>query len=1081
MDSMKKLLLLNVGKTAQLLCVLFMLIGLSPVMAQEQVVTGVVKDKDTSEPIPGVNVLIKGTTKGTVTDVSGAYRLTVNPSDVLVFSSIGYTSQEIPVGTQSNIDISFAPDVKALQEVVVTGYTEQRKRDITGAVAVIDASDMNTIKAPSFAQKLAGRASGVTVSTGGQPGEGTNIRIRGISSFNGSDPLVIIDGVQIQGDKALNGLNPNDIESIQVLKDASASSIYGARANAGVIIVTTKQGKAGKLQVTYDGYYGVQTPVKGYDDFMIQDPKDYARIQMAKNPQMIPFYGGDINNPVIPTYFYPTASNLGPTAVDESTYNYPNNLIMKSNPNGTNWWKEVFSPAPITEHNIGLSGGSQDATFSSSIGYLNQQGTMDYTYFKRLSARLNSRFTPHKRLTIGESLSVARSEQVAQQGGSQNEQNTVTQTILMNSIVPVYDISGVHYAGGKTNGFSNGKNPVAFAKYNENDKNEDVRVLGNLFAEVKIFDFLKFRSSFSLDYRNNFLPQANFPRFEDREVNSGNNYQERYQITNNWVFTNNLEFNKTFAEKHTFKALAGYEAVKNSFRQTNAQVDNLQFMDVPVRYLNLTYSTFNSLASRERIVTLASVFGKLDYEFNDKYLASFTVRRDGTSDFLGDNRYGVFPAASLGWRISSESFMQSATFIDDLKLRAGWGITGNQNIPIAYNAYDQWGGRSIFDAGYDIASNNSTRRGYTRFRYGNPDMKWEQNESKNIGLDATILNGKVGFVFDIYQRDIRNLIFNPPLPGAAGNASQPYKNLAEMTNKGWDLGLSYRGNLTSDLGFNASLNLTHYTNKITKLDGDATQVFPPGIDKRFGEVNVWQVGYPISSFYGYTNDGFFQNQAEIDALDAADGDPSTQYQTGEGVGRYKRKDLNGDGVINGDDQGVIGNPHPKITMGLNLGLTYKAFDFTMFLFADLGSDIYNYNRLFTHFGQFNSNLSKDVLTDTWTESNPNASLPKLDGSDTFASQSSTAYIENGSYVRAQNISLGYTLNNKLMGIQKLRVYIQAQNLFTITKYSGLDPALSNVNIGTTVDGQLQNDGWFKYDLGNYPSSKSFMAGVNVTF
>src|SRR5690606_30106191 len=339
----------------------------------------------------------------------------------------------------------------------------------------------------------------------------------------GSDPLVIIDGVQVQGDKALNGLNPNDIESMQVLKDASSASIYGARANAGVIIITTRQGKPGKIRVNYDGYVGVQNPVGGYNDFLIKDPKDYARIQMAKNPAMVPFYGGDPNNPVIPTYFFPVNEDLSPiTNIDESTYSYPDNLIMRSNQEGTDWWDELFDPAAITEHNIGLSGGTENASYSGSVGYLRQDGTMIHTYFERYSGRLNSRFTQGK-FTFGESLSFARSESVTQQGNNGNEQNTITQTMLMNSIVPVYDIEG-NFAGAKTNGFSNGKNPVAFAVNNKEDIDVDYRILANIFGEYQILEPLKFKTSYSIDYRNFFQPRVNFPRYEDREVNASNNF-----------------------------------------------------------------------------------------------------------------------------------------------------------------------------------------------------------------------------------------------------------------------------------------------------------------------------------------------------------------------------------------------------------------------------------------------------------------------------------------------------------------------------------------------------------------------------
>ena len=1054
--------------------------------AQKQNVSGTVTDEN-GEPAPGVSVVEKGTTNGTATDAQGKFSLSADPNGTLVFSFIGYKTQEIAVGARTVIDISLAQDVTALEEVVVTGYTQQRKRDITGAVTAVNAEQLNAIRAPSIGEKLAGRATGVTISNSGEPGGPTNIRIRGISSFTNSDPLVIIDGVQVQGDKALSGLNPNDIESMQILKDASASSIYGARANAGVVVITTKQGKTGAIKVTYDGYYGIQSTVGKYSDFLIQDPKQYAQLQIAKNPAMKYYYNAQDGSIDIPDYFYPVGSvevvedgvknkYIAPASVDESTYAYPDGIIMKSNKSGTDWWDAVFSPSPITEHYIGISGGSENATFSSSLGYMSQDGTMDYTYFKRFSARLNGRFNYNK-FTFGENISIARSESVVQQGGNQNEQNTMTQILLMNTIVPIYDITGVNFGGGKATGFSNGKNPVAFAYNNRDDIDVDYRVLGNLYGEYKIFDFLKFRTSYSVDFRNNFQPRANFPRFEDREVNSSNNYAEQHQNFFNWTWTNTLELNKTLADVHNIKVLGGIEAVRNQFRQINAQVDNLAFMDVPVRYLNLTYSTFNTLNSRERITALSSIFGKIDYDYNDKYLLSFTVRRDGSSDFIPSERFGVFPAASIGWRISSESFMQGVSVIEDLKLRAGWGITGNQNIPVPYNTYNQIGGRSTFDAAYDITgSNTSARSGYAQYRYGNPLTKWEQNESVNVGFDAALLGGKVGVVFDVYSRNITGLIYNPPFPGSAGNSTPSYRNVASMKNNGWDLGLTYRGNINDDIGFNASLNFTHYKNEITKLDGEATAVFPQGIDKRFGEVNVWKVGFPISSFYGFINDGIFQTQAEVDALG----------QPGAGIGRYRRKDLNGDGVINGDDQTVIGNPHPDLTIGASLGANYKNFDLTVLLFASLGNEIYNYNKVFTHFGQFASNMSKDVLTDSWTETNTGASLPKLDPGDTFSALSSTFYVENGSYLRAQNIAIGYTVPKTVLGMKSLRVYFQTQNLFTITKYSGIDPAISNANIGVAIDRQLsnggfQNDGWYGFDLGNYPAPKTFMVGVNATF
>lgn len=1080
--------------------------------AQERAVSGKVTE-DGGVAIPGVNILVKGTTKGTVTDIDGNYRIDVEEGATLVFSAIGYTTEEIEVGTRGVIDVNMVQDIRALSEVVVTGYTEQRERDITGAVTVIDAASMNEIRAPNIGQKLAGRATGVTTSTSGAPGEGANIRIRGISSISGNnDPLIIIDGVQIQGDKALNGLNPNDIESMQVLKDASAAAIYGSRASAGVIVITTKQGKAGKTRLTYDGYAGVQSPVGGYNDFLIRDPRDYAKIHMITNPNLIPFYGGDPANPQIPKYFFPTSSvnnqifprqDTNPDGdfyIDPSTYSWPGNMIMLSNQQGTDWWDEVFNPALITEHHIGLSGGSDKALFNTSAGYFRQDGTMMHTYFERFSTRVNSRFTVGK-LTIGESLSVARSEQVNQRNGSQNEQNTIMQTMIMPPIVPVYDLGGQTglvdpantgrgYGGARTSGFSNAKNPVAYQELGRNNIDVDYRILANVFGEYAFTDWLKLRTSYSGDYRNVFQPRFFYERYEDNEPNSNNNYNETDQRFFNWTFTNTLEFNKNFADLHNVKVLLGQEAVRNQFRQINGSIDNLAFRDPGVRYLNLAYSTFNNVGSQERISKVASLFTQVNYEFNDRYLASFTIRRDGSSDFRPDQRYGVFPSASLGWRLSSENFMQGVTFLDDLKLRGGWGITGNQFIPRAYNSFDQWGGRTPTDAGYNISGDGGgMARGFARYRYGDPFTRWEETETINVGFDASllVLGGNIGVTFDVYQRDITDLIYDANLFGAAGNAAPAFRNVAAMRNNGWDLGVSYRGNITSDLGFNVNANLSHYKNEIRTLDGEQDFIFPQGGGSRFGNINIWKIGSPLSSFYGFQNDGFFTSVDEINELNAAavaaSDDPSvTEYQTGAGVGRFKRKDINGDGRINDDDQGIIGSPHPDLTIGLNLGLSYKRFDMSMFLFASLGNQTYNYIKVFSHLGQYNSNRHVDVLSNSWSESNPNATLPAIDPNDNLRTQSSDFYVEDGSYLRAQNLTLGYTFPTiSGLGMESLRVYVQGQNFLTFTKYSGIDPAVSNVNIGQNIDGRNQNDGWSGYDFGNYPAAKSFMIGVNATF
>lgn len=1047
----------------------------SVALAQERTVTGKVTDENGSG-MPGVNVILKGTGTGTATDVNGQYTIAVPANSILIFTFVGYTTQEVTLGDRTSVDVSMVPDVQSLSEVVVTGYAEQRRRDITGAVSVVDAEQLKTVKAANIGQQLAGRAPGVTVSTSGGPGEGANIRIRGVNSITGnSDPLIIIDGVQIQGDKNLSGLNPNDIESMQVLKDAASASIYGSRANNGVIIITTRQGKAGKVAVTYSGYYGMQNAVGGYNDFLIKDPLVYAQqYHTIKNPGTASFYGGVGSAASIPTLFYHPDGNT-----DESTYNYPVDprtaptLFMRSNAEGTDWWDAVFRSAPITNHNLGLSGGSENGTFAASVDYFKQDGTMRHTYFERFSARINSQFRAG-RFTFGETFSFARSQNVGQPGGNQTEQNVMTQILKMNSIVPVYDISGVNFASAKPVGFSNGSNPLGMLYRNRHDVGTNYRILGGLNGEFKVTDFLRVKTNFNIDFGQNATQDFAFPTYENREVNATNFFSENQRTDFNWVWTNTIHFNKVFGDVHDVGAFVGYEALKNQARQIGGRLDAYPFTNTDIRYLNQALApTVNNLNSRAPVLnTIASMFAQLNYSYNDKYLISATIRRDGSSNFAANRRFGVFPAVSLGWRLSEESFMQNVTWLEDLKLRGGYGVTGNQIIP-PFNAYDRWGARSTYDAGYDIVGNNtSNSAGYALTDYGNPVTGWEENRMTNIGFDASLLGGKLNLVFDAYKKDIVDLLYRGDYPGLAGAASAPARNTANMTNNGWDASVDYRGRINTDLDFNVGLNFSHYKNEIVLLEGDTEILFPAGPDKRFGEINAWMIGHPIGAFYGYQHDGIFQTPAEVAELD----------QPGAAVGRFRWKDLSGpdgvpDGVINDFDKGEIGSPHPKLTLGLNLGLNYKAFDFNIFLFGSFGNEIYNYNKLFTHFGFFNSNVSEDVLTDSWTPEN-GGSLPAIDPDDSFSLTSSSFYVEDGTFLRAQNVTLGYTIPSNRV-FQKLRVYVQAQNLFTITNYSGIDPALSNVNIGGAETGR--ENSWLGFDFGNYPSSRTFMLGVNASF
>ena len=1076
----KRHLLQNIKRSGPgLLIFLFALLSVSGTVAQSMTIKGVVTD-ETGAGLPGVNILVLGTANGTITDVDGRYELAAEKGATIQYSFTGYSTRSVVVGNSSSIDVAMDPNAEILSEIVVTGYSSQRKRDITGAVAVVSSEDLNKVSATSFTQKLEGRASGVSISSSGEPGEGTTVRIRGISSFQNNDPLYIIDGVPVQ-DAYSTGFNPNDIESIQVLKDASAASIYGARANNGVIIVTTKKGKSGKTRVTYDAYAGIQTPISNMD-YMIKDPLDYSAYVWAKHENAGAVV--DAANPYgigkgkLPVYSYPA----GVSNVDESAYAYPDNIIMKANPNGTNWFDEVFRPAAVTEHNIGIAGGNDHGKYYFSTSYLDQNGTMITNYFKRISLRANTEFKAG-RFIFGENVALTRSNSVGQDrvgGGNQDEQGVMTWVTLMNPLTPVFDIQG-NYAGDKAQGMSNGSNPVSRLNAGKENQGTFYRVLGNAFAELEIFDGLKARTSFGTDFYSNYTGGFSYPTWENREFSSSNGWSENWSNGLTWTWTNTLTLNKTFGGAHNLQLLVGYEAIKGKYRSIGGGLNGYFSTNINGWYLNtgLADPGSRNVFSNGSNYGLASAFAKLDYAYQDKYLVSATIRRDGSSNF-GDEKYGTFPAFSLGWRVSKEPFLEGNSWLSDLKLRFGWGITGNQSVP-GGNAYDRFGGGtgSTF---YDInGAQTSLATGYALTNRGNSATKWEENISTNAGLDLSLYEGKVNFVADIYKRKVDGLLFPAALPGTAGTAAPAYVNIAKMENKGIDLGLDYRNKISGDFGYDVGITFSSYRNEVIDIDGSSTSFFPSGFDSRIGLVNINQIGYSISSFYGYTADGIFRSQAEVD---------NHATQDGADVGRIRFKDIDGfddngeltgkpDGKIDDADKGVIGNPHPDFTAGLNIGLNYKHFDVSIFFFSSVGGQIFNYNKVFDIFGLFNSNVRQEVLTNSFSPANPNGTLPMLDIDDTYSQQPSSFYVEDASYLRLKTLQIGYTLPSGVLGkvFSNLRIYVQAQNLFTITGYSGIDPAPSNFSPQNGLNGDL----WTGYDFGNYPANKIFMLGVNAGF
>lgn len=1032
-------------------------------------ISGTVTDAENGEPLIGASVLIAGTATGTVTDIDGNFSIAANAGDVLEISYTGYSTQNVTVGSETNLSISLAQGV-ALDQVVVTGYSSQRERDITGAVAVVKADELNEVTATSFTQKLEGKVTGVSIQTSGAPGAGTQVRIRGISSFQNNDPLYIIDGVPTT-DNFNTGINPNDIESIQVLKDASASSIYGARANNGVVIITTKRGKKGKTVISYNATVGSQTPVGKYD--LITDPAQYSEVvwrsfensSQGAIPAEVPYAAG---RGVIPEYIYAGdfSGFPGNNAVNEANYSFPDNLIMRANQQGTDWWEEVFSPALIMEHNLGVSGGGENSTFAMNFGYLDQNGTMLHTDFDRFTLRANSEFSKG-RFTIGENFSFARSTGVGQVGGNQSEQNTLTQILKAQAIIPVYDITGVNFAGGKANGLSNGSNPVANQIRNKDNRGTFYKALGNAYIGIELIEGLRFRSSIGMEFFNNQNRAFRFPTWEESEPNVTNAFSENSSTGFNWTWSNTLAYNTSLEGAHDIGVLVGYEAIRNNFRQIQGGLGNYFTTDINAWYLNtgLGLPDSRTVASFGGFSTLASVFGKIDYTYDDTYLFSFTLRRDGSSNFGRDQRYGVFPAVSVGWRLSN-NFLQGNDVVDDLKLRFGWGITGNQNIP-GGNTVNRFGG-GPGNAFYDITGTNSLATGYALQARGNADTKWEENVSLNVGIDGSLLNGKLDFVLDLYDRTTDGLLFNPVLPATAGSASAPFVNIAEMNNRGVDFAINWRDKANSKFGYNIGLNISHYKNEILAIDGAREAFFSPGRG-RIGQLQFNEIGGPIGAFYGWQTDGIFQSQAEVDAH--AD-------QVGAAVGQFRLKDLNGDGAVNGEDLGNIGSPHPDLTLGLNLGVNFGDFDVTAFFVGSIGNDIYNYNKLFEVFRFFNSNVRSDVLEKSWSPSNTGGVYPLINEDDIFSENSTDFYVEDGSYIRMRTLQIGYTLPNTIadkIGLSNTRIYLQGQNLLTITGYEGIDPALSSFNSNGSGD-QLMG-----MDFGNYPQSKIIQFGINANF
>jgi TonB-dependent starch-binding outer membrane protein SusC len=1054
---MKKLMLL-------LLCCVFA--GMQVLMAQGVTITGKTTDAN-GEAMPGVTVQVKGTTMGTVSQADGTYKLPV-PADAttLVFSFVGMKTQEVAIAGRTVVDVTLEEEVTALSEIVVVGYATQTRASLTGSVATVNSSAMENEASANAITRMQGKAAGVNVMQAHTPGGDANINIRGLGTINNNNPLFVIDGVPTK--YGLSQINPNEIENITVLKDAASAAIYGARGANGVIIITTKRGTQGKTHVSFSARMGVGKAANQYDLLNTEEFGKLSWQQAAYEGKPISSYPvsqlyGTGAAPDIPDYINPNRASEGDPSTDPSNYvSDPANFtpITRANKQGTDWYKEIYRNAVLQEYNLNLTGGTEKGTYAFTVGYLNEDGILIHTNFDRYSIRSNADAKMNKWLSVGESLGLTYT--TSRGNNSDNGEGTpISQAYRMQPIVPVYDIMG-NFAGTKGNGTGNGENPVAVLWRDRFDLNNDLRGIGNAYAELTILKDLKFKSLFGFDYRSYngkdiFMKNPEFTEAKPTDIlTMTNNY------TIQWNWANTLVYSKTFADVHKVNILVGSEAVSSSYRNFSATRTTFFSTDVDYMYLNAGEADQSNGGDGNDVKTM-SYFGRINYAYKEKYLLEGTFRRDGSSRFGANNRWGNFPAVSLGWRITEEGFMAGTKgWLSNLKLRLGYGVSGNDEIG-NYNGFTTFYGNPQFTF-YGIGGNpTGTSSGFAHYALGNQDAKWETTATTNVGVDAAFMNNTLSFTVDVWQRKTKDMLYPVAIPATVGSLVAPSVNIGDMKNNGFDITVDYRNKaLGGDFTYGFNLTVSHYKNEITKLSDNANE-FINGPDLRQMVYSRATDGTAFPEFYGLIVDGIFQTDAEASAYAPIYGGAYNR------AGHYKFRDLNGDNVVNDQDRTFIGSPHPKFTSGLNIDLGYKNFTFSTFLYASVGNKMVNYVKRWIDYSQFNGNRSKRALYDTWTPTNTGAKIAAFDASN-ISQYPSTAFIEDASYLRCKTMQLSYDIPNSLstkLGIGNLQVYVLATNLFTFTKYEGLDPEVSSSGMAL---GQ---------DQGAWPSVRQFMLGVKL--
>ncbi|WP_212006018.1 TonB-dependent receptor [Chitinophaga sp. HK235] len=981
------------------------------IMSQEIKVTGKVTSKSDGSPIPGASVSLKGTTKGAVSGPDGHYSLTVPDNGTLVVSFIGYTSQEIAVNNRQTIDIALEEAISQVQQVVVVGYGVQRKVDITGSITQVKGDEVSKQPVSNAMSGLQGKVAGVQIVNDGKPGAAPTIRIRGTGSVYGSQsPLYVVDGVWYDD---ISFLNPADIENMSILKDASSEAIYGIRAANGVVLITTRKGKAGRATVNYTGFVGMQ---KATNKVKMADAKEYATI---------------IN--------------------ELSAINGKAPLL---NPNdygkGTDWFKEELRNALVTNHQLSVSGGTEKSTYNFSLGYLKQDGLVKTNDFNRITARLQNDFQVFEPLKIGYTVTAAA------YNTNDIPDFYLGQLYTSAPVVAVRNPDGSYGDPALLNlGTGAGKNPQATLDFYDQNTKRRV-VTGNVYADLRFAKHFVFHTSVGGEYGDSTI--RNYTPQYSATTNQRNNISKLTRTNSNrqsWIVENTLTYDNKFGD-HNLKVLAGQSAQQYKFYKLIATADNVPNSSEGDMYLRLGNTDGRSVKDEGDLYAVSSYFGRINYAYKDKYLLTASMRADGASKFYGNQRWGYFPSVGLGWVISEEPFLKNTKIFDNLKLRGSWGKVGNASVPgfLAVQRVTQDPFMTaIFGGGvYTGASINTIVP---------PQLYWERAAGTDIALEATVLQNRLFMEAGFYNRKTQQAIFEVPFPSSVGTQSGTIlANQADFQNRGWEFAANWKDDLKNGFSYSVGANMSINNNKVLSVNTGGNPIYGGGDASTGGALATRTVvGQPIGQYYGYIVDGIFQNQAEVDASAQPKAKP----------GDFKYRDVNGDGVVDPKDRVPIGNPNPKYTYGINSSFSYKNFDLALEFQGVAGVDVYNAN-LGLRFG--NENFTKEFYDKRWHGEGTSNTYPSANiggGQNYLPNQ---FFVENGSYFRIRNIQLGYTLPKTVTErwkMQRLRLYLNAQNAFNFFKYRGFSPEIGGKPTGAGIDNSV------------YPLYATYNFGVNVTF